>query len=102
MPTAPNFRSELEMRQQCAQTFEIVRRREYIDVRKRGLHSARERLVVRVAEQRVEPDDAPRSPRDYLERLAELRRRTCIPAVADVRSPGLPVPAVPGLPGDGS
>src|SRR3989440_5755857 len=55
---------ERERSGQVAEGSEVVGGREAVDQRQRGGHSARERLVRGVAEQRVEPDHAARAALD--------------------------------------
>ena len=60
---APSPRSVPEQPRERFQAREVVARRELVDVRQRRAHAARERLVGRIALQRVQPDDAVGEPR---------------------------------------
>src|SRR5262245_40440459 len=59
------------------ETFEIVRRREQVDVGQGSLHAARLRAVIAPADQGIEPDDAAAGAAHGPHRLAEPFSRAC-------------------------
>src|SRR5688572_14063121 len=70
------------MRFERAETCQVVRGREHVDVWQRCLHAARERFVRRTAEQWIQPDQSPGPPLQLRKRLRKLRRIAGVPAVA--------------------
>ena len=62
---------------------DVVCREEVVHVSQRGLHSARERLVLRGAEQRVEPDQSPAAAADPGQFPIQEHRVAPIPAIRD-------------------
>ena len=56
---------------------------EVVDVGEGGLHAAREGLVLRGAQQRIEPDEAVAAPVEAFHFLAEEGDVAAVPAVAD-------------------
>src|SRR5262245_20875375 len=83
--------SKAQVRRQSLNARQVVRRREDIDVRKCGLHPARERPVGRIAEQRIEPDDAPGAAAYLTQRRAEDRWVAGVPAIAQYDDGGAPI-----------
>src|SRR5580704_5714092 len=65
------------------ETFQIVRRREQIDIGQRRLHAARLRRVIAPADQRIEPDDFLAAPPQPAHLLAELFRLAGVVAVGN-------------------
>src|ERR1700685_250054 len=65
------------------ETFQIMRRREQIDIGQRRLHAARLRGVIAPADQRIEPDDFPATPAQPTHLLTELARLAGVVAVGD-------------------
>src|ERR1700734_2254578 len=80
------------------ETFQIVRRREQIDIGQRRLHAARLRGVIAPADQRVEPDDFFAAPPQPAHLLAELTRLAGVVAVGDDHQRGARIDDAPGMP----
>src|SRR5580700_4863291 len=80
------------------ETFEIMRRREQIDIGQRRLHAARLRRVIAPADQRIEPDDFPATPPQPAHLFAKLARLAGVVAVGDDHQRGARIDDAPGVP----
>src|SRR6202161_4098269 len=97
--SSARFMSNLrQIRLERGETFEIVRRREQIDIGQRRLHAARLRRVIAPADQRIEPDDFPATPAQPAHLLAELARLAGIVAVGDDHQRGARIDDAPRMP----
>src|SRR5580692_2729876 len=83
---------------ECGETFEIVRRREQIDIGQRRLHAARLRRVIAPADQRIEPDDFFATPPQPAHLFAELFRLAGVVAVGDDHQRGARIDDAPRVP----
>src|SRR5262245_20740242 len=70
-----------EIRLEGRQAFDIVRRREQVDIWQRRLHAARLRAVTAPADQRIKPDDAPAAATQAAHFLAKYFGRASIISV---------------------
>src|SRR6202045_2191760 len=80
------------------ETFEIVRRREQVDIGQRRLHAARLRRVIAPADQRIEPDDFSAAPPQSAHLFAELARLASVVAVGDDHQRGARINDAAGVP----
>src|SRR5580700_1437100 len=80
------------------ETFEIVRRREQIEIGQRGLHAACLRGVIAPTDQRIEPDDFPATPAQPAHLFAELARLAGVLAVGDDHQRGARIDDAPRVP----
>src|ERR1700719_1671780 len=80
------------------ETFQIVRRREQIDIGQRRLHAARLRSVIAPADQGIEPDDFSAAPQQPAHLFAELPRLAGVVAVGDDHQRGARIDDAPGVP----
>lgn len=71
-----------QMRFKGAETCQIMRGREHVDERHRRLHAACNRLISRTAEQGIQPNQPAGVLLQLRERVRELFRLACVPAVA--------------------
>src|ERR1700684_1138552 len=97
--SSARFMSNLrQIRLERGETFQIVRRREQIDIGQRRLHAARLRGVIAPADQRIEPDDFSTAPPQPAHLLAELARLAGVVAVGDDHQRGARIDDAPRMP----
>src|SRR5580704_6655388 len=97
--SSARFMSHLrQIRLECGEAFQIVRRREQVDIGQRRLHAARLRRVIAPADQRIEPDDFAATPPQPAHLLAELARLAGVVAVGDDHQRGARIDDAPGVP----
>src|SRR5580693_8565466 len=87
-----------QIRLERREAFEIVRRREQIDIGQRRLHAARLGRVIAPADQRIEPDDFAATPPQPAHLLAELTRLAGVVAVGDDHQRCARTDDAPGMP----
>src|SRR5580700_2955722 len=87
-----------QIRLERGEAFQIVRRREQIDIGQRRLHAARLRRVIAPADQRIEPDDFSATPPQPAHLLAELARFAGVVAVGDDHQRGARIDDAPRMP----
>src|SRR5438309_529197 len=83
---------------ELAQARQVVRGGEVIDERKGGGHAARERLVGRVAQERVEPDHAPGPSLERQHLLGQHLGLPRVPAIREDQHDGPPIHEVTPFP----
>src|SRR5688572_21243490 len=81
--------SACQMWNEPLQRLEVVGGREVIDERQRRRHPARRRLVARVAQQRVQPDDLPGATLDATYGVGEQGGVAAVEPVAEYDDHGL-------------
>src|SRR3984957_5993490 len=97
--SSARFMSDLrQIRLERRETFQIMRRREQIDIGQRRLHAARLRGVIAPADQRIEPDDFSAAPPQPAHLFAELARHAGVVAVGDDHQRGARIDDAAGVP----
>src|SRR5262245_18779932 len=87
-----------QIRFEGGQGFEIMGRREQIDVGQRRLHALRDRRIALPPEHRVEPDDAPAAPLELPHFRGKGRRRARVVTIGDDHNAGARMNDARGMP----